>query len=483
MPILGHNSIGASSFPDSSATPIYAQFTAGSSFTASRMFAYVDSASGTINLTMGIYADASGSIGSLLRTTVESPSVTTTPGWVECDLASPLSIASGTTYWLGVNHGFQTMDFFFDTAAASSQFSIDSYVGGTMPSPPSSPGTLATTDLFSIYAQDAASPMPPTLGEGTVPSAGNVLTATLSESGVTPASGTGLFTVAGTAATVATYSITGTTLTLSFGGLVRSGETVTLSYTRTMTGADLVDGSSLALATFSAAATINSSTQVTPTAQLVCAGDSITYGYPGTGQGTIGGATWEAATFAALGPSWTGNNDAQDGTTFASDETFDQVTVDLQYDGSLAHNVLVGGFGTNDCVALSTGALVYAAMLTWLGNRRAANPGWAIIIPTVMPALTGGAATTFEGVRAAYNTLLRANYQSLGITLCDIAQDARMGAPGAQANTTYFVDATHPTDLGRQILGEYYAAAIWQALLPVVSGGSGGVSRSRTFAG
>jgi hypothetical protein len=348
-----------------------------------------------------------------------------------------------------------------------------------MPSSPTSPAVFASNQKWSIYAQDAATPVPPTLGAGTVPSAGNILTATLSQSGCTPTTGSGLFTLAGTVATVASWAISGTTLTLTLGGLVRSGETVTLAYTRSMTAADIVNGSSLALATFTATAVTNSSTQITPTAQLIIAGDSIAYGYPGTGQGTIGGATWDAATFAALPASWTGANDAQSGATFASDEIHDENTVDLSYNGSLAHNVLVGAFGTNDCNGLATGALVYSAMTTWLANRRAANPGWKVIIPTVMPALSGGAATTFETIRSAYNVLLRANYQALNITLCDIAQDARIGVAGAQANATYFADTVHPTDLGRAIIGEYFAGAIWQALLPVVaSGGSGTFTHS-----
>lgn len=106
---------------------------------------------------------------------------------------------------------------------------------------------------------------PPTLGTGTVPTGGVTLTATLSESGCTPASGTGGFTLGGTTATVASWAISGTTLTLTLSSTVYSGETVTLSYSRAATTDDIADAAGNFLADFSAAAVTNSSTQVATT--------------------------------------------------------------------------------------------------------------------------------------------------------------------------------------------------------------------------
>jgi hypothetical protein len=99
----------------------------------------------------------------------------------------------------------------------------------------------------------------PTLSARTVPSAGTTLTATISESGCTPASGsgTGGFTLAGTSATVASWAIVGTTLTLTLSGTVTSGQTVTLSYGGS---AGIKDTSNNLLATFSGASVTNNST-------------------------------------------------------------------------------------------------------------------------------------------------------------------------------------------------------------------------------
>jgi hypothetical protein len=99
-----------------------------------------------------------------------------------------------------------------------------------------------------------------------VPTGGTTLTATLSESGCTPASGTGGFTLGGTSATVASWAISGTTLTLTLSGTVLSGQTVTLSYSRAATTDDIADAAGNFLAAFSAAAVTNNSTQTAPLA-------------------------------------------------------------------------------------------------------------------------------------------------------------------------------------------------------------------------
>lgn len=105
---------------------------------------------------------------------------------------------------------------------------------------------------------------PPTLSSRAVNTAGDTLTATLSESGCTPSSGTGGFTLGGTSATVASWAISGTTLTLTLAGTVYLGETVTLSYDRAATTDDIADAASNFLANFTDASVTNNSTQVPP---------------------------------------------------------------------------------------------------------------------------------------------------------------------------------------------------------------------------
>jgi hypothetical protein len=107
----------------------------------------------------------------------------------------------------------------------------------------------------------AADTTPPTLSTLAVSSAGTTLTATLSESGCLPASGTGGFTLAGTSATVSSWAISGTTLTLTLSGTVYSSETVTLSYARASTTDDIHDAAGNFLADFSGASVSNGSVQ------------------------------------------------------------------------------------------------------------------------------------------------------------------------------------------------------------------------------
>lgn len=88
---------------------------------------------------------------------------------------------------------------------------------------------------------------------------GNIITATLSESGCIPASGTGGFTLGGTSATVSSWAISGTTLTLTLSGNVYSGQTVTISYDDALTTDDVTDASSNKLADIVAASVTNNS--------------------------------------------------------------------------------------------------------------------------------------------------------------------------------------------------------------------------------
>lgn len=117
---------------------------------------------------------------------------------------------------------------------------------------------------LAYAAMSGGDTTPPTLGSRAVPTGGTTLTATLDES-CTPSSGTGGFTLAGTAATVTSWAIAGgTALTLTLSGTVYSGETVTLSYDRATTTDDIQDAAGNFLASFSAASVTNNSTQVAP---------------------------------------------------------------------------------------------------------------------------------------------------------------------------------------------------------------------------
>jgi hypothetical protein len=125
--------------------------------------------------------------------------------------------------------------------------------------------SAATTQVaIAVFKPAAGDTTPPTLSSRTVPTGGVTLTATLSESGCTPSSGTGGFTLAGTVAAVTSWAISGTTLTLQLSARVYSWDTITLSYARASTTDDIEDAAGNFLADFSNASVTNSSTQTTP---------------------------------------------------------------------------------------------------------------------------------------------------------------------------------------------------------------------------
>ena len=86
---------------------------------------------------------------------------------------------------------------------------------------------------------------------------GDAITATLSESGCIPTNGTGGFTLGGTSATVASWAISSTTLTLTLSGVISPGETVTVSYDDASTTDDITDASSNKLADIAGASVTN----------------------------------------------------------------------------------------------------------------------------------------------------------------------------------------------------------------------------------
>jgi hypothetical protein len=109
-------------------------------------------------------------------------------------------------------------------------------------------------------ATTAADVTPPTASSWTVPSAGTTVTATLSESGCTPASGTGGFSLSVGSATVSNWAISGTTLTLTLSGTIYAGQTVEVSYDNAGASEAIADASDNLLADITDADVTNNST-------------------------------------------------------------------------------------------------------------------------------------------------------------------------------------------------------------------------------
>ena len=125
-------------------------------------------------------------------------------------------------------------------------------------------GGTAGANGWRVAEMVASEAIPaPTCGNFTCPSAGTTLTATLSQSGLTPGSGSGDggFTVSGLighAVTVTSWSISGTTLTLVLSAPIRVGDTnaITVDYD----GSAAITNGDNALASFSGKSVTNNST-------------------------------------------------------------------------------------------------------------------------------------------------------------------------------------------------------------------------------
>lgn len=120
-------------------------------------------------------------------------------------------------------------------------------------------GNARPDGAWDVGVDEYNAAVAPTLSSPTISAAG-ALTATLSQSGCLPASGSGGFALAGTTATVTAWSISGTTLTLTTSKRLCYGETVTVAYDRGNTTDDITESTGVEyLATFTAVSVTNNS--------------------------------------------------------------------------------------------------------------------------------------------------------------------------------------------------------------------------------
>jgi len=113
--------------------------------------------------------------------------------------------------------------------------------------------------------------------------------------------------------------------------------------------------------------------------------------------------------------------------------------------------------GTNGIVLKgNSAAQEYADFETWITT--ALSSGWTasnITICTMLPR-TG----VSEVTRSDYNALLVSGAATYGYKLARFDLDSTIGAAGANTNTTYFSDGTHPTNAGHAILANILIAVI-----------------------
>lgn len=159
------------------------------------------------------------------------------------------------------------------TVGSTETITLD-YSAGDVEDLADTPNALATITDFAVTNNSTQDLVLPTASGWATNTDGDEITATLSESGCLPTSGTGGFTLSGTSATVLSWAISGTTLTLSLTGAIAYGETVTVSYDDASTSDDITDGASNKLADISGASVTNNVPQplTAGTASFVASG-------------------------------------------------------------------------------------------------------------------------------------------------------------------------------------------------------------------
>ena len=147
--------------------------------------------------------------------------------------------------------------------------------------------TNATVDLF--HEDDAATN-----------AAGTEITLSLSESGCLPASGSGHFTLTGTAATVASWTIGGAVVTMTLSGTIYQGETVGWAYAQTGTG-DITDADGTTKLANSSGPVMNNSTVAEPLFADGAGAATLTLTTAGAGSALADGVATATLAFAAAG--------------------------------------------------------------------------------------------------------------------------------------------------------------------------------------
>lgn len=184
------------------------------------------------------------------------------------------------------------------------------------------------------------------------------------------------------------------------------------------------------------------------TRQVICEGDSITYGLGYTA------TSYPVQMQPLFAQSWVVSNLGTSGKTLATMTTEAATRVDPFYNANRTKNVVCIFGGINDAGAGTSAAAIYANMQAYVAARQAA--GFQVVVFTLLPHPT----PAIEAIRVAYNTLLRAdNAGADGIA--DVAADSRIGDPGDNLDTTYYdADTVHPNTAGYAIIAEIAKTAV-----------------------
>lgn len=197
--------------------------------------------------------------------------------------------------------------------------------------------------------------------------------------------------------------------------------------------------------------------------QIICKGDSMTYGYTSAaGANTVKsiGYPWqlnrmiENAKVLNLGVN---SQTLQTMATNVSTEVVPLIDTSNWPNGNI---VLISG-GTNDCISSRTAAQIYADLTTFCAAVRTA--GGKVIVDTMLSRV--GFSGPQEAVRQTYNGLVRAGWPAIADGFADLDANTVLGGVGTYTNTTYFdTDQTHLTALGYRIKALNFSEAVARAV-------------------
>jgi lysophospholipase L1-like esterase len=200
------------------------------------------------------------------------------------------------------------------------------------------------------------------------------------------------------------------------------------------------------------------------TAQIVCHGDSLTWGSnASSGTGAATGTSYPGVLAQTLGPDWRVTNVGTGGWTIDAMTNEAPQRVDSLFDPNLKQNVLIIFGGTNDLGGHhETAEEAYAKLIEYCASRKAAHPWKILVVTPPVAAYPNVYPPDFDSLMVRYGALIRKNWHSFADGIIDIQADPRLGTPGAEHNPVYFSDHdfTHLTDAGYAIIGNDAAVAV-----------------------
>lgn len=216
-------------------------------------------------------------------------------------------------------------------------------------------------------------------------------------------------------------------------------------------------------------------------AQIICDGDSLTYGYDSTN--TFSAPVKNCYPFQLnrlLGDSLKILNFGVPSQTLVQMQSDAATQIDTLLDAVTwpNRNVLICWGGTNDIFGGATDATALASLMTYCAARRAA--GWKVIVLTMLTRadVTGGA----ETYRLNFNASIVANWQTFADALVDVAGMSQLQT---NTNTPYFdaTDHTHLTVYGYGVIAKAVAPVLRTMLdsVPSSSRSAYGAGTAYTF--